>query len=75
MVEPTGVPTRIEMMIPRKAHITERTAEKTVTALKLLKSLMADKAGKITKAEMSSDPTRFIASTMITATTTATRRL
>ena len=38
MVEPTGVPARIEMMMPAAAQITERTAEKTVTPLKLPKS-------------------------------------
>ena len=37
--------------------------------------LIADKAGKITRAEISSDPTRFIASTIITAIITAIKRL
>ena len=36
---------------------------------------MAASAGKITSAEIKSDPTRFIARTMITAITTAIRRL
>ena len=36
---------------------------------------MADSAGKITSAEISSEPTRFIASTMTTATMTAISRL
>ena len=75
MVEPTGVPARIDIMIPEKAHTTERIAAHTVTFKKLLNMLIADKAGKITRAEISSDPTRFIASTMITAMITAIRRL
>ena len=36
---------------------------------------IADRAGKITSAEISREPTRFIASTIITPTTTAIRRL
>ena len=75
IVDPTGVPARIEITIPKPAHITENTAEKIVTVLKLLNSLMADKAGKITSAEISSDPTRFMARTIITAIITAIRRL
>ena len=35
----------------------------------------AESAGKITRAEISREPTRFIASTMITATTTAISKL
>ncbi len=75
MVEPTGVPARIEMMMPAAAQITERTAEKTVTPLKLPKSRIADSAGKMTRAEISREPTRFIARTMMTAITTAISRL
>ena len=36
---------------------------------------MADRAGKMTKAEMSREPTRFMASTMTTAMTMARKRL
>ena len=75
MVEPTGVPARIEMMRPVAEQITERTAEQMVTRLKLWKSRMDESAGKITSAEISSDPTRFMASTMMTAVTTAISRL
>lgn len=75
MVEPTGVPARIDMMMPQNAQITERVAEKMVTALKLPNSRIAESAGKITSADIRSDPTRFMASTMITAITTAIRVL
>ena len=75
MVEPTGVPERIDMIIPKNAHITERTAEQIVTALKFLNILMDDKAGNITNADISNDPTRFMARTIITAMTMAINRL
>ena len=42
---------------------------------KLRKIRMADNAGKITSAEIKSDPTRFMARTMITAMTMAISRL
>ena len=71
MVEPTGVPARIETMMPRNAHITEMMAEDIVTFKKLLKIFMEESAGKITRADISSEPTRFIASTIITAIITA----
>ena len=62
-------------MIPRKAHKTETTAEKMVTALKLFNTLIADNAGKITSADISSDPTKFMAKTIITAVIVAIKRL
>lgn len=74
-VEPTGVPPRMEISIPVNAQNTDSAAEHMVTALKLLNTRMADSAGKITNADISSDPTRFIASTMMTATTTAISKL
>lgn len=61
-------------MIPVSAQMTERIAEKIVTDLKLLKILIAESAGKITSADTRSDPTRFIARTMMTAMTVAIRR-
>ena len=61
--------------MPSSAQHTDSTAEQTVTERKLLNTRMAESAGKITSAEMSSEPTRFIASTMITATMTAISRL
>ena len=62
-------------MIPVNAHSTDTIAEQIVTALKLRNILIADKAGKMTSADISSEPTRFIASTMMTAITVASRKL
>ena len=75
MVEPTGVPARIEARSPTTVHTTEKAAEKIITDLKLLKSRIAESAGKIINAEIRSEPTRFIASTMITAMVTAIKKL
>ena len=75
IVAPTGVLASIEVTIPITAHITDITAELIVTFKKLLNSLMDDKAGNMTSAEISSEPTKFIAITMIMAMTTAIRRL
>ena len=75
IVEPTGVPVRMDISMPAREDTTDRIAESIVTCLKLRKILIADRAGKITSADMSNDPTRFIASTMITAMMTAIRRL
>lgn len=50
-------------------------AEHIVTLLKLLNSRMADSAGKITSAEIRSEPTRFMARTMMTAIMIAISRL
>lgn len=71
IVDPTGVPVSIEMISPSAAQSTENIAENITTDLKLLKSLIAESAGKIMSADVRSDPTRFIASTIITAITTA----
>lgn len=75
IVEPTGVPASIDISIPARAQIIDDIAEKIVTLLKLLKILIADNAGKITKADISNEPTRFIARTIITAITVAISRL
>ena len=61
IVEPTGVPARMEIRIPAVALSTDITAALTVTERKDLKSLIADSAGKITSAEIRSEPTRFTA--------------
>ena len=76
-VEVIGDTLQVSMEIsrPASAQHTESTAEQIVTERKLLKSRMADMAGKIIRAEISRDPTRFIASTMITAITVAISRL
>ena len=44
MVEPTGVPATMETRMPVKAQKTDRTAEQTVTDLKLLNTRIADMA-------------------------------
>ena len=67
IVAPTGVFIRMEMMMPSDAQKTERHAEQMVTDLKLLKIRIAERAGKITSAEINSEPTRFMASTMMSA--------
>ena len=75
IVEPTGVPAKIEIKSPDIEQIDESTAEQIVTERKLLKILIAERAGKIIKAEIKSEPTRFIASTIITAMMIAITRL
>lgn len=75
MVEPTGVPAKMDIRIPLNAQTTDKTAEQMVTALKFLNTRIAERAGKITSAEINSEPTRFIARTIMTATITAIRRL
>jgi len=68
---PTGVSKSIAANMPTTVHITDITAADTVTALKLLKSDIADSVGKTISAEMSSEPTSFIDTTIITALITA----
>jgi len=65
----------MEISIPVNAQNTDTIAEQIVTLLKLLKILIADNGGKITRAETSKDPTRFMARTTITATITAMSKL
>ena len=64
MVDPTGVSATMAISMPKTAQITETTAAQIVTDRKLLYTRMADKAGKIIRAEISRDPTRFMARTM-----------
>lgn len=75
IVLPTGVPARMEIKRPATEQKTETTAEQRVTERKLLNTRIAERAGKITRAEIKSEPTRFIASTMITAIMIAITRL
>ena len=75
IVQPTGVPFIIEKSIPLSAHKTETIAEQSVTLLKVLNRRIAESAGKIISAEIRSEPTRFIASTIITAVTQAIAKL
>ena len=75
IVDPTGVPATMEVRIPIKAQQTDRIAEQIVTDLKLLNRRIADIAGEMIRAEISRDPTRFMARTMMTAVMTAITRL
>ena len=71
IVDPTGVPYRMDTRIPIKVHTTEKTAEQIVTDRKLLNTRIAASAGKMINADTKSDPTSFIETTMITAMMTA----
>ena len=75
IVEPTGVPARIEINSPETEHTTETAALQIITLLKLRKTRIAESAGKITRALIKSEPTRFIARTIIMAIITAITRL
>ena len=75
MEGPAGVDATMSIKRPVPAAITEKIAEQIVTALKLLNTRIAERAGKITRAEIKREPTRFIASTIITAIITAITRL
>ena len=75
MVEPTGVLARIEMMIPARAQIMLSTAANSVTERNERNRRIAARAGKMISAEISREPTRFMASTMMTAVITAITRL
>lgn len=75
IVDPTGVPAMIELKIPIVAQKVDKSAEHMVTDLKLLNKRIEDKAGKITNAEISKEPTKFMARTIITAIITAIIRL
>ncbi len=75
MVEPTGDPARIATMMPISELMTEMIAAATVTARKLLNTRIAERAGNTTRADTSRAPTRFMASTMMTATMTAISKL
>lgn len=72
---PTGVPAKTAIKSPSVEQITEITADEIVTALKLLKRRIDDRAGKITRAEIKSEPTRFMARTIIIAMIIAITRL
>ena len=58
IVEPTGVPYMTEARIPSTEQSTEITAALAMTARKLLNTRIAERAGKMMSAEMSSAPTR-----------------
>ena len=71
---PTGEPASTEIKSPALVHTTENIADDTVTDKKLLNTHIEASAGNTTSADISSDPTRFIASTTITAITIAIKR-
>ena len=75
IVGPTGVPRTIESNKPVAAANTEIIAELMVTDLKLLNTRIALSAGKIIKADINNEPTRFIAKTIITAVIIAINKL
>ena len=75
MVEPTGVAKRIDERMPNIAQKTDITAEKRMTDLKFLKSRMDERAGKMIRAEIKREPTRFMARTITMAIITAIKRL
>lgn len=75
IVEPTGVEARIEVNIPIEAQATDMIAEEITTALKLLNMRMDDSAGNMTRAEISREPTRFMARTIMEAVMTAINKL
>ena len=75
MVEPTGVSKRIDKRMPNIAQKTDITAEKRMTDLKFLKSRMDERAGKMIRAEIKREPTRFMARTITMAIITAIKRL
>ena len=67
MVAPTGVPKRMDTVIPRAAHSTLILPAKMTTALNERKSAVAHRVGKTTKAEIKRAPTYRIATTITTA--------
>lgn len=75
IVAPVGVANSMDKIRPSAEQTTANIAEKIVTDLKLLKRRIADSAGNTTNAEIKSDPTKFIARTIITAIMTAIKRL
>ena len=75
MVAPVGVEAIIEITIPVTEQKTEIIAEQKTTDRKLLNTRMAESDGKIIRADVSRDPTRFIARTMITDVIMAIIRL
>ena len=65
----------MESKSPIVEQTVEKITEKSVTDLKLLKILIAERAGNIRRAEIKSEPTRFIARTIIIAVTIEIVRL
>ena len=68
-VQPTGGDKIIDADIPIAVQIIENAAEHMTTFLKLLNMRIAEIAGKTISADVSREPARFIARTMMTAHT------
>ena len=75
IVGPTGVEAIIHTTIPVSAHTTAMQAEHITAFLKVLKTRIAESAGKVIREEMSKAPTIFIAITITIPVTTASRVL
>ena len=74
IVEPTGVPLTIDISNPIIAETTDIILDAIVTDLKVLNILIAEITGNIIKADIRSEPTRFIASTITIAVIVATSK-
>ena len=74
-VEPIGEAMTREITIPTAVQINERIAAQRVTARKPLKILIAEREGKIIKAEIKSAPTISIEITISTPAIIAIREL
>ena len=75
IVGPMGRSKRSADKNPSRAQTADRIQENMTTPRKLFIIRIADRAGKIIRAEMRSEPTSFIAITIITAVTVAIRIL
>ena len=71
ILAPVGVEKRKETTIPTNTQKTDIIADKIITPLKLLHTLMAVKAGKITRLEISNAPIILIPSTIVIAVSRA----
>ena len=71
MLAPAGVDHAKLVRIPAKKQVTERTAEKITTFLKLLKMRIALNAGKTMRLEIIMAPIRRIPTTIVSAVKTA----
>ena len=74
-VAPVGVSSIYEDTRPIKKHTTDKTDEQTITALKLLNTLIEVRAGKIIRLDMRSVPIILIPTTTVIAVSTAIRVL
>ena len=70
-VGPMAVAHTSEIITPNVAQIREMTTAQIVTLLKVLKSRIAEREGKMMRAEASSAPSIFIASTTVMPTAIA----